>query len=153
MGTLESFIDRMLGTDWRPKYTKCLKGDSYRAGLRRMLGDVGIKMWLELEFGTSYKGYRSIDCYVSIFYPGMAPPQSSAWYLLNQSRPPLQRNLYRPDEWYYCSDWLSIGQRSGIAEWTIVATDELARRSYQDRAVGHRRMMALQRHLNPRPRL
>ena len=83
----------------------------------------------------------------------MAPPPTSAWYLLNNSKPPLQRYLYAPDAWYNCTDWLSIGQRGGMAEWTIVATDALFRQTYQQRVAGNRRMMIIQGHVNPRAML
>ena len=116
--------------------------------MRAMLADIGARMWLELEFGTSYQGYRCLDAYVSLFFPGMAPPRNCAWYLLNHSRPAAYRKLYLPSEWYHLRDWLSIGQRPSMTEWTVSLRQELARRTPAEQQRGHRRMSIFLRHVS-----
>ena len=85
-----------------------------------------------------------------MWHLGMRPALRSAWYLLNHSRPAPSRQLYCPEQWYYCHDWRSIGQRGSMAEWTILVSDELVGWSYQEREVGNRRMSMFNAHLNPR---
>ena len=95
MGTMEEFLDRTYpNSGWRMKYTTCVGGTPYRQGLRSMFQDFRIQMWLEMEFGSSYRGYRTLDAYVSMYYAGMFPPPTSVWYLLNQSKPVYARHLY-----------------------------------------------------------
>ena len=134
---------------WRQKYLYTTAGSSYRAGLRRMIGDIGVRMWLELEFGTSYRGYRCLDAYISMFFPGMPPPPTCAWYLLNHSALPARRKLYQPCDWYHCHDWLSIGQRESMTEWTVTARQELGRRTYAEQQAGTRRMNIIMQHVSP----
>ena len=57
---------------------------------------LGIRSWLELSFGTSWKAYNGMDTYVSMWHHGMEPPPTEAWYLLNSSRLVQFRSRYEP---------------------------------------------------------
>ena len=67
-----------------------------------------------------------------------------AWYLLNESRAPWNRRLYLPEEWFYCQDWKSIGQRESMQEWEVRARAELMRRTCHEQERGARRMRVIQ---------
>ena len=97
IGPLDEFLDRQYASlQWRQKYLLNATGKSYRLGLRTLLADIGCQYWLELEFGTSYRGYRCLDAYIAIFHPRMPPPRTCAWYLLNHSTSTDWRRLYLP---------------------------------------------------------
>ena len=61
----------------------------------------GIRSWLELSFGTSWKAYNGMDTYVSMWHHGMEPPPTEAWYLLNSSRLVQFRSRYEPHIFFY----------------------------------------------------
>ena len=150
MGQLDEFLDREYPqSQWRQKYLLTVGGQTCRHGLRTMLADIGVRIWLELEFGTSWRGYRCLDAYVALLFPGMPPPPTCAWYVLNHAVSPQRRRLYFPDDWYHCHDWLSIGQRPSMQEWQVSARQELQSRSYQEQATGTRRMNTILQHMSP----
>ena len=150
MGPLDRFLDREYPSiQWRQRYLLTVGGQSYRHGLRSLLADLGVRIWLEMEFGSSYRGYRCLDAYVALFFPGMPPPPTCAWYLLNHSVPVDSRRPYFPEQWFCCRDWKSIGQRGSIQEWQVTAQAELRRRSYAEQQRGARRMHTLLQHVSP----
>ena len=152
IGPLDQFLDREYShLQWREKYLLIIAGQSYRHGLRNLLADMGSQYWIEMEFGTSYRGYRCLDAYISIFHPRMPPPPSSAWYLLNDSIPVGDRELYLPEYWYYCNDWKSIGQRPSIQEWEVQARAAMVRVPPAQRQAAERRMMVNLGHIAPAP--
>ena len=108
--------------------------------LRSQLGQLGIKVWVEVTSGYSYLAYRGLDVFIKapiiillsqfhydccqnptvlqllllqVLGPDMPVPQEEAWYLLNATWDRMdQRRVQHPEFWYLCPDWISMGQRS-----------------------------------------
>ena len=112
-------------SDWRRRLI--LTHGSYRSSLRKLLGDLGIVFWAELDCGISWLGYRCLDLYVKIMCKDEDAIFERAHFLLNSEKPPCDRTYDPlPENWYRFTFWESVGQRhvefEGIAEDVRVST-------------------------------
>ena len=96
-----------------------IRGGPYQHSLREELTRVGIPYWAEITVGTSMRDFRALDLYLSIFGSSVASPEEEAEYRLNCELPPMQRSIFRPEDFWRCRHWVSAGQRPRIAEWNL----------------------------------
>ena len=109
--------------DWRAKYA-LIDGGRYRTGLRRAIMDLKVSEWLEVTVGRSWQGIGALDFYLRIHSTTAAPEEEEeAWYLLNTEVPIERRELPRPENWYYYSNFQAYGQRPLICEWEVLTVD------------------------------
>ena len=108
-------IDRTL-TNWRQRFAAVHHPGAYYNGLRALLLSVGVCHHLEMNFGTSWSGYRCLDAYIKIITHGMPSHPDAAWFILNSTTYWKHRELKRPEEWYGLHDWVCVGQRPSITD-------------------------------------
>ena len=101
--------------DWRARYLN-IAGGTYNDTFREVLLAFGVQYHLEMTFGLSQFAYLGIDAYVKVFHGSMPPPEYEAHFVLNDDRAPEYRHFHRPDQWWMCKVWRSIGQRESITE-------------------------------------
>ena len=114
--------------------------------MRRRLRNLGIDVWAELTVGSSFQEYRALDAYIRMFGGGIASPKQEAHYLLNTERPPRERYVLPPENWWSCTSWVSVGQKDCVAEWVLERIDALVPVSQCD-ARGYHRMEVLRGHI------
>ena len=88
----------------------------YNDVFRQVLLAFGVQYHVEMTFGLSQFAYLGIDAYVKVFHGNMPPPEYEAHWLLNAEMAPQYRHLLRPDQFWMCKVWRSLGQRESITE-------------------------------------
>ena len=86
-------------------------GGALLASMRRTLQRLGA--------GNSFHEYEALGAYGCIFGAGIESPPQEAWYMLNTESPATYRYLKRPEEWWSCRSWVSMGQRPTSAEYNL----------------------------------
>ena len=110
--------------NWRREFCMITSG-RFLDSLRKLLGEgMGVANWVEITVGRSREAYAALDFYVRVVSASMRMPDDEAWYLLNTETLAIDRLLIPPEEWYRCTNFLSIGQRPVFQEWYLDATSK-----------------------------
>ena len=115
---LGEILDRIAPPElvgWRSQYLS-VAGGMYNDVFRQVLLAFGVQYHVEMTFGLSLLAYLGVDAYVKFFHGNMPPPEYEAHFVLNDDRAPEYRRFHRPDQWWMCKVWRSLGQRESITE-------------------------------------
>ena len=122
-GTLGNFLDGIFHSRgqprWRDKYCMATHG-MYLDGLRQLLIDLGIGLWLEITAAHSWLALYGLDIYIRMHGVSMPYGAEEAHFLLNCTTPWPNRRWFTPEQWHFCHDWVSIGQKPGIADCELL---------------------------------
>ena len=89
------------------------------APLRGILRKAGVTVWGEFTFGNSYRAYRGLDAFVRVFGTNTESDDEEAVFLLNTQSMPRDRKLLRPEDWWLCHTWVSVGQKPVFSQWKV----------------------------------
>ena len=122
--------------------------------LRTLLQRLNVAVWAEVTVGSSFSEYKGLDAYVRFFGSNIVSPEEEAWFLLNtEIEDAGQRELKRPEDWYSCKHWKSMGQKPTIAEHNLEYIATMVARTPQEYAASARRALYMLMQLVPHARL
>ena len=109
-----------LNPRWKEQYAIINGGEYLLDSLRRVVVEgMRANIWLEITSGRSWRSYGSLDVYLRVMTTSMRPPKEEAWYILNATKPFVERTLAAPEDWYLYNDYHAVGQREIIADFYL----------------------------------
>ena len=124
--SLANFLDFMMTRipmprDWRVRYGMRSTSQWYFEGLRQLAGEaLGVRVWMELGFGRSYRCFRGLDLYLKLHLFGAPYIEEVAWYVLYQDcHNMLDRMVPAPKDFRMLTGMVSMGQFQMLGDWQV----------------------------------
>ena len=107
--------------DWRVRFGMRSTSQWYFEGLRQLAGEaMGVRVWMELGFGRSYRCFRGLDLYLKPHLFGAPYIEEVAWYVLYQDcRNMLDRMEPAPEDFRMLTGMVSMGQFQMLGDWQV----------------------------------
>ena len=107
--------------DWRVRFCMRCSRQWYFEGLRRLAGEaLGVRVWMELGCGRSYRCFRGLDLYIKPHFLGAPNIQEVTWHVLHQDChnmldriEPALENLWK------LTGMVSMGQYQMLGDWQV----------------------------------
>ena len=107
--------------DWRVLFGMRSTSQWYFEGLRKLAGEaLGVRVWMELGFGRSYRCFRGLDLYLKPHLFGAPYIEEVAWYVLYEDCGNiLDRMEPAPEDFRMLTGLVSMGQFQMLGDWQV----------------------------------